>query len=610
MMQAFRNSAKLAGAIFAILMLVFVLTSVDWSGLSMTSNVGKINGQSIDVRTYQGFVQQTIDSRQRDMPASLTLEERSQIEDQVWEQLIENQMLESEYERRGITVTSEEIVQAMRTSPPADFRSIPEFQTDSQFDIAKYQRWLTSSVGAQYLPALEAQYRDQLRRSKLLRVVAADIYLSDAALWEQYRDENEKVTVALTAIIPRNVIPDSAVKLTDEEVTAYYRSHQDDFKRSRTAYLSFVALPRLTDASDTAAARTRADSARAAIAGGESFADVARRESDDSASAANGGDLGEWTKGSMDPAFDSAAFALPLKKVSEPVLSQFGFHIIEIASRKGDKAKGRHILIPIEVTGEHRDRLDAQADSLERLGAEREDPAALDTVARALSLPIGRTNPVQEGTRVQLGNLVVPDAGAWAFQGANEGATSPVIEASMAYYIFRLDSLQPAGVPPLPQLRQSVEHALRMEKKKQLAKPKAEAYLKRVESGESDAGAAKALGLPHREFGPFARVNPPITDPMVVGTAFGLDTGQRSGLLDTPEGMYVLKVLEHTKADSAKFVKEVDEYRSKMIELARQDRIRGYMSALRESAKVVDNRAKLQQQQQQQATQAPPPPII
>jgi peptidyl-prolyl cis-trans isomerase D len=608
-MQAFRNSAKVAGAIFAILMLVFVLTSVDWSGLTTTTTVGKINGESIDARTYQTFVQQTIDNRQRDLPTSLTLEERNQIEDQVWEQLIESQMLESEYERRGITVTTDEIVQAIRTSPPADFRNVPEFQTDSQFDIAKYQRWLNSSVGAQYLPALESQYRDQLRRSKLLRVVAADIYLSDAALWEQFRDEHEQVKIGLTAIIPRNAVSDSAVKLTDQEVTEYYRKHPDDFKREETAYLSFVALPRLTDASDTAAARARADSARAAIAGGESFAEVARRESDDSVSAAAGGALGEWTKGSMDPAFDSAAFAMPLNKVSAPVLSQFGFHIIEITSRKGDKAKGRHILIPIEITGSHRDRLDAQADTLERLGAEREDRAALDTVARALSLQIGRTPPVQKGTRVQLGNLVVPDAGAWAFQGSKPGATSPVIETSVAYYVFRLDSIQPAGVPPLAQVRPGVEHALRLEKKKALAKPKAEQFLKRVTAGESDADVAKALGLPHREFGPFTRVNPPVTDPTVVGTAFGLDVGQRSGLVETPEGLYVLKVLEHTKADSAQFAKELEEYRSKMINLARQDRIRGFMGALRESAKVVDNRARLQQQQQE-AAQQPQPPII
>jgi peptidyl-prolyl cis-trans isomerase D len=607
MMQAFRNSAKVAGAVFALLMLIFVLTSVDWSGLTTSTTVGKINGESVDARTYQGFVQQSIDNRQKDLPTSLTLEERNQIEDQVWEQLIENRVLESEFDRRGITVSTDEIVQAIRNSPPSDFRDVPEFQTDSQFDISKYQRWLTSSVGAQYLPALEAQYRDQLRRSKLLRVVAADIYLSDAALWEQYQDENDQVKIGLTAIVPRNAIPDSAVKLTDQEVTAYYRAHQDDFKRSRTAFLSYVALPRLTTASDTAAAKARADSARAAILGGEPFADVARRESSDSVSAAAGGELGEWTKGSMDAAFDSAAFALPLKKVSEPVLSQFGYHIIEVTSRKGNKAKGRHILIPIEVAGEHRDHLDAQADSLERLGAERDDPAALDTVSKALSLPIGRTGGVQEGTRVQIGNLVVPDAAAWAFGGSKEGATSPVIESSFAFYVFRIDSIQPAGVPPLAQVRPAVEHSLRADKKKALAKPLAEDYLKRLEKGQSMAEAAKAMNLPHREFGPFTRVNPPLTDPLVVGTAFGLDKGQRSGLLDTPDGMYVMESLEKVPADSAKFVKELDEYRSKMIDLARQARIRGYMAALRESARIVDNRAKLRQRQQEAADVQQPP---
>ncbi len=607
MMQAFRNSAKVAGAIFALLMLIFVLTSVDWSGLTRSTTVGKINGASVDARTYQGFVQQSIDNRQRDTPASLTLEERHQIEDQVWEQLIENRVLETEFERRGITVTTDEVVQAIRNSPPADFRDVPEFQTDSQFDMNKYQRWLTSSVGAQYLPALEAQYRDQLRRSKLLRVVAADIYLSDAALWEQYRDEHEQVKVGLTAIIPRNAVPDSTVKLTDEEVTAYYRSHQDDFKRARTAFLSFVALPRLTNASDTAFAKARADSARSAILGGEPFADVARRESSDSASATAGGELGEWTKGTMDPAFDSAAFALPLKTVSEPVLSQFGFHIIEITSRKGNKAKGRHILIPIEVAGQHRDHLDAEADSLERLGAERDDPAALDTVSKALSLPVGRTGGVQEGTRVQVGNLVVPDAAAWAFGGSKPGATSPVIETSFAFYIFRIDSMQAAGVPPLAQIRLAVEYSLRNDKKKELAKPKAEEYLKLLEKGESMAEAAKAMNLPHREFGPFTRVNPPLSDPMVVGTAFGLEKGQRSGLLDTPDGMYVMESLEKVPADSAKFVKELDEYRTKMIDLARQARVRGYMAALRQSAKIVDNRAKLRQQQEEAAETRQPP---
>ncbi len=596
MMQAFRNAAKPLMVVVAFTFFAWLVLDLSGitggTGLLTRTAVGKVNGQSIDARTYQSVVQQSIDARQRQAPGALGMDEYAQIRDEVWEQFVQSTVLLAEYRRRGISVSEDEIAQALRTSPPPEFQKIPEFQTDSQFDLGKYQRWLTSSVAQQYLPALESQYRDQLLRSKLLRVVTADVYLSDAALWEQYRDEHETVKISLTAIVPKNIVPDSAVKLTDAEVQAYYKAHQDDFKRPATAYLSFVALPRLTTAADTATARARADSVRQEIAGGAPFADVVRRESADSVSAARGGDLEQWTRGSMDPAFDSAAFKLPLKTLSQPVLSKFGFHLIEVTSRKGDKAKGRHILIPIEVAGAHRDELDAQADSLERLGAEHTDPAALDTVARALKLPIGKSGPVQEGTRVQLGRLVVPDAAVWAFQG-KPGATSPVIEADIAYYVFRLDSLQPEGVPPLAQIRSAVESSARNDKKVALGRKTAQEYLKRVESGTSLADAAAAMKLPNQEFGPFSRINPPLTNPVVVGTAFGLDSGQRSGLLDTKEGIYVLQTVEHTKADSAKFVKELDDYRAKMINLARQERVRSYLSALREAAKVVDDRKKV-----------------
>ena len=598
MMQAFRNAAKPLMVVVAFTFFAWLVLDLSGitggTGLLTQTAVGKINGRSIDARTYQSIVQQSIDARQRQNPGTMGLEDYQRVRDEVWDQIIQSSVLDAEYRRRGIQVSDDEIVQAIRTSPLNDFRNVPEFQTDSQFDLGKYQRWLTSSVAQQYLPTLESQYRDELQRAKLLRVVTADIYLPDAALWERYRDEHEMVKVGLTAIIPRNAVPDSTVKVSDDEIAKYYQAHRDEFKRPRTAYLSYVALPRVTQASDTAAARTRADSARREILGGALFADVARRESTDSASAVKGGDLGEWTKGSMDPAFDSAAFALPLHTVSQPVLSQFGYHVIEITSRKGNKAKGRHILFPIEITGEHRDHLDAQADSLERLGAERADPAALDTVARALKLPIGKSGPVQQGSKVELGPLVIPDAGVWAFQ-AKRGATSPVIETSYSFYIFRLDSLQQAGVPPLSEIRSVVTHAAREHKKWDAARSLAKEYLKRVEGGGTMAQAATAMKLPNQEFGPFSRINPPLTNPVVVGTAFGLDAGQRSGVLDTKDGIYVLETLSHTKADSAAFVKGLDEYRARAINLARQERIRNYITALRSAAKIVDNREKVLQ---------------
>jgi hypothetical protein len=150
-------------------------------------------------------------------------------------------------------------------------------------------------------------------------------------------------------------------------------------------------------------------------------------------------------------------------------------------------------------------------------------------------------------------------------------------------------------VPTLAEIRSSVELAARDKKKWDEARKIAKNYLKRLEEGSTLGQAASAMKLPHREFGPFSRINPPLTSPMVVGTAFGLDAGQRSGILDTEEGLYVLKTITHTRADSTKFVKELDQYRARAINAARQERVRSYLAALQGAAKVVDNRAKVLQ---------------
>jgi hypothetical protein len=121
-------------------------------------------------------------------------------------------------------------------------------------------------------------------------------------------------------------------------------------------------------------------------------------------------------------------------------------------------------------------------------------------------------------------------------------------------------------------------------------------YEKRLEAGGNMGAVADSMKLPYKEFGPFSRINPPLTDPVVVGTAFGLDVGQRSRLLDTKDGIYFVKALEHTKADSAAFAKDLENYRPQMIRAAQQDRVRSYLEALRQSAKVVDDRKKVLQQ--------------
>jgi peptidyl-prolyl cis-trans isomerase D len=347
---------------------------------------------------------------------------------------------------------------------------------------------------------------------------------------------------------------------------------------------------RAADHSDSVVAHDRALVLRKEILDGAPFDEVAKRESSDSVSGAKGGDLGEFGKGSMDPAFERAAYALPIGTVSEPVLSEFGYHIIKVESRSGGKVRARHILVPIEIAGAHRDLLDARADTLEGLAADKLDPAALDSAARSLGLRIGHALPLQQGSRAQIGVQVIPDAGVWAFR-AKPGETGEIIELSYADFLFRLDSLQPEGVPPFERIKAAVAGAARNALKVEGTRKVGENLLKRVREGSTLTQAATALGLPHQEFPAFSRVNPPFPSAKVVGTAFGLAPGKTSGLIETPEGMYVLRVITHVPPDSAAFVKGIDDYRVQQIRLARQDRARSYLDAITATAKIVDRRA-------------------
>ena len=592
-------AGKVAGGVFAVLMLIFMLTSVDWGNLTSSTTVGAVNGDAIDARVYETEVQRVIDTRQRQTETSLGLDDYDAIRNEVWNEFVTEKLLRDEYVRRGIQVSDDEIFEAVRTNPLPEFYRLPEFQTDSQFDLGKYQKWLGSSVAQQFVPAMEAQYRTQIERAKLVRVITADVYLSDAALWERYRDENERAKIALAAIVPKNVVTDSTVTASPQEIEQYYRAHRKELERPRTVYSSFVAIPRFADATDTAAARARADSLRREILAGRPFDEVAKLESADTVSGRQGGDVGEWTRGAFDPAFDSAAFSMPLKRLSEPVATQFGFHLIEVLSRKGNKATARHILIPVEITGEHRTRLDAQADSLERLAAEQTDPAALDTVARALKLEIKRAQPLRAGEKMRVGILTLPDAGAWAGR-AKQGEISPIIETPVAMYLFRVDSLAEGGVPPLDRIRDEVAQRVRDEKKVGAARDIAKALLRQVEAGATLGAAADSLKLPFDVFGPFTRVDSPLSSPVVVGAAFGVDSGKTSGVIEAKDGLYVLEVLSRTRADSAAFAKALEQYRLTALQQARQERVQNFVAGLRSAAEVEDGRAKLTQRARRQ----------
>jgi peptidyl-prolyl cis-trans isomerase C len=125
-------------------------------------------------------------------------------------------------------------------------------------------------------------------------------------------------------------------KISDEEAHKYYDEHKQEWDsvQAKHILIRFQGSPvpvrqgekDLTEAE----ALAKAEDLRKKIAGGADFAALAKAESDDTGSGANGGDLGTFSHGQMVAAFDTAAFAMKPGDLSEPVKTQFGYHIIKV----------------------------------------------------------------------------------------------------------------------------------------------------------------------------------------------------------------------------------------------------------------------------------------
>lgn len=604
MMQGMRASAKW-------IMVVIVITFVGWMvfdvGMGITGGgayrsgdaIAKVNGRRIDLQTYLAAVREAQERQRRQAgTAPLTREGQEQLDNAAMEGLIQDQLLREEYQKRGITVSDDEILAAAKNSPPPEVMSVADFQTDGQFDLAKYQRFIASRSDPNFLLALEARYRDEIPRAKLFDQLVADVYVPDARLWQSYRDQHDSVTARVLTLYPDVVIRDSVVQVSDREVEQYYQAHRQDFDRRGVASLSYVEVPRIRNAADSAAARARAQEVRRELLRGADFAAVAQRESADSVSGAKGGDLGEVTQNTFDSQFERAALALKPGQMSEPVLSPFGYHIIKLESKSGAKYHARHVLIPIELAGAHLDEVDAKTDTVERRGADQTDPTALDSAAALIGAKVNVAPPVREGERVRIGLSTVPDAGLWAFT-ARRGETSSVIETNEAAYVFRLDSVAPGGIAPLDQIREVVRRIVISQKKREAARQQAEGLAADIARGRTtlDSGA-KRIQAPISIVGPFTRLQPAPAlsdEPAVVGAAFGVPLGQVSTAVAGQRAVYLVQPIARHPADSTSFAKQLANERQQALQAARQTRVRLVLSSLRETAKVDDRRKELEQ---------------
>ncbi|HSM08019.1 MAG TPA: SurA N-terminal domain-containing protein [Gemmatimonadota bacterium] len=599
MMQTIREKTRWAIVFLAVAFAAWLafegIQSRETAATSGTDPViGIVNGQDIRFNRWREASAAQLDRARQARGRALTDEEIRQSETEAWENLVRDVLIEQEIRRIGIKVTDAEVSQAFRTSPPPFVIRSPAFQTDGQFDYAKYQAYFSDpSVDEQLLLSIEQYYRDQIPRIRLQEQLSAGVAVSDLQAWEEFKARNETAVVTHVTVDPAQFVEDSEISVSEDEARRYYREHAEDFERPATATVRMVSFSTLPTPGDTARVVAFADSLRAAILADEStFAEAAEEHSADSTSAPDGGEIGAYTPEDLREPISSTVAGLDTGGVSEPVTMPDGIHLFHVAERTGDTASIAHILLPIRLSEQTEDELFGRMDRVEGIALDDGLLAARD------SLDLD----VREGVVLTEGFDFVPGAGSlgvgvdWALDGYTEiGELSEFYENSSGYHLLELVDRTEAGRFAFEDVREQIEATLRFERRLETARQKAEQIVAGLPERTIEALAA-ATDWPMATTEPFNRLEfvPGLGRATeAVGAAFTAPTGVMVGPYEGADRLAFLRVDERTEADADVFSLTKDELKAEIAFRMAEQRTAQWLEALRDEAVVVDHRDRL-----------------
>jgi len=204
---------------------------------------------------------------------------------------------------------------------------------------------ITKSDFEAFLAGLPDQVKAQMATVPKKRIAEqiADIKVFAAEARRRSLDQTPMARIEMDQALASSLFRDVQGKInpTDADMQAYYEKNKDQYQKvkARHILLRFKGSPVPVKEGQKdltkEEALAKALELKKAIDGGADFAELAKKESDDAGSGANGGDLGAFGRGMMVPPFEAAAFSMPVGKTSDPVESQFGYHIIQVQEQLG-----------------------------------------------------------------------------------------------------------------------------------------------------------------------------------------------------------------------------------------------------------------------------------
>ena len=614
LMRQMRQNTKIIMLVTALAFVALMVFQwgMDASGRSAAGNLGRVGGRAVSILEWQNARRVLYEQISQSQQQPITSAQNREIDDLAWDEVVTQILIQREISRREIRVTDEEVMQAARLSPAPEFQFDPAFQNDQgQFDIVLYQQFL-GQADPFFLQQLELYYRNLIPRNKLIRQVTSGIFIPDGELWERWRAQNERVSATFLSVSPDDRVDNGLVEVTEEEVDRYYRDNSDEFQVSARAQVLYAYIDKAPTAADSAASFFYAQEIRQELLDGADFDEIAIRESIDEASALQGGSLGSFGRGLMVPAFDSLAFSLPVGELSEPLRTNFGYHLVEVLSRDedADEVEARHILLPIERTDAAEVGLLTRADSLETLSQNR----PLREAAEAFGLSVMEAE-ISEDFALLPGVGIVAEGQDWIFvDEEGSGAISPVFETDDAFYIVELLDESPAGTLSLEQVAVEIRENLQTQRKTALTMEEARAWGEEIRGGATSLESiAEQLGVSVQTTGPFTRQEfvPGLGQlSTATGATFGTQVGEIAGPVTALGRVLLIRIDEKTEAEREVWELQKPVQRSQLTAEIQQARLQQWIDGLRATTRILDNRADYFRRAEEQASQGFQSPVF
>ena len=520
----------------------------------------------------------------------------SQIISQTWERVVTQTLFGQQIEKYGIAVTDAEVDHINRTQPAEWIQQQELFQTDGTFDPAKYNQFLDDPSTysdprmKQFVLFAEENARSQLLSQKLETLIVGSVKVSDAEIEKAYIEQNEKVRVSYIGF-DANAIPDSLALIADTEIQTYYEGHRDEYQEDTAVRVAFVSLQKTATARDEAEAKAEIDRVFAEAKAGDDFAELARAYSD-GPSGPRGGDLGFFGRGRMVKPFEDAAFALNAGEISDPVKTQFGWHVIKVEETRGAadslEVHARHILIEVRPGRDTLDSLRVVAEEF----AEIAEDVGFDSAVNQRDLQSQDSEFITAGSFFPLlGNSTSGLVNK--FLRGSPGDVSSVYENDQGIHVFALREIREAGPRPLDEVKPQIEVSLKTKKKVEVAAGRLTEVMGQIKTGKSLEEAAEFFNLTVQTPQPFARTGfvPSVGNRNAfVGAAFRLSTGQTSEIIKTDRGAYILRVEERQSVDKTGLESAKGTLLQQVLSQKRQEVFTVWFADLRENADIVDYR--------------------